>query len=743
MRMELSPLVSTKRNQSTWIKIPFWKFSFHMVIYMLIPLSFRYFPLLAKVILIIIFFKYMQYLFQNVLLFFLYNKNKQGFDELIKLLLLQLHNEKDEAEKNKDNDEKVRLIVDDIYTRIQEIMKSVIWIYFVFSKNSCNHLYQPPGFSTDGSKIVSTPRRIANLWDLQGVYMNLYVVLLRLKLCKVRDKSVDESLDESHHKSTDQQDEKTLFKNIRNVYKLKYTKEYEMMKRNDEFSFFSHFGELVCYSVKQTFICFHFFFFTTISIYYLSRSFFILSYYKNVLKTKLRYENSCKNRDMCDELFFLLIDSISHLSYEQTDAPSGANSRCVNDDESQRDRKLSTYETMECNLLKCIKLINVLKSEHSKDNYDKVLHKNPKNTNESENQEELASNYVLPSEKEVYETEPLKDYHKDEEAHSGATTSQKKQPEEDAELMYEVYVYESGNEDNQMMMQNEGKMYTERRFLGPHSQYEHNQKTLMYTYKKYFNCKGENSIDNDGLVKNHTSSYINDTIWHNKQFNEVYSDQPIIDSKMCTHINCANLINELKAVFKKEKRYVYLNKKLFYDQSLCDFVIREYSSVENFSLQNVSMHLDVGENGDGENGDGENGDGENGDGENGDGENGDGENGDGENGDGENGDGENGDDENGDDENGDDENRDDENGDDENRDDENRDGQNGDDVNTNVNANEHSKINTLCETGQGRSCTEHKTHDQGTYEEDYLRPIIDIPSFRQSIAATILQRSFI
>ncbi|EUD66013.1 hypothetical protein C922_03483 [Plasmodium inui San Antonio 1] len=583
--------------------------------YLLIPLSVK-FPLLAKLLLLFLFSKWLKHAVGNVPMSFLYRKNEEAFQQLIQLLLLQMHQSGGKNGSNKSTFRTVRPMVDGVYRSIEGMMKCITRVYFFLYGTQCSEVFFAEEIN-EKAELMSTPSRVSNLWVLRGAYLNLFVALLG------HPGEGDKAEGQLHQRERrfNQQaqhlpypDEQTLYKNIRDLYKEKYQREYHIMMRSEEFSFLHPFYEIVLHTGKKVFSCLHLMLLTMMSIYCLCRSLFILTRYIHAMEKKKLYERCCEGRAASDELFRLLIESVAHMSQDLTgeEAPICAEGNYPDGDDDEGDDdegddhddandaandgdlpdgELHIYDALQTKLRLCLSIINRIKGEHPRGASKMFVKQNPRQAQELARQEELVPTYEPPRQKEVYETEPASAHtggetEKSEKSEKNGTseknaknaespnddpTSQRKEQQRDGTLTYAIYLYHSRTAE--AATQGERKRQEESTSVEDPSMGQSltAQKEENRTEGKYTNGPMDSHLASCGIAnktdKRHTK--------------EGSSPHPSVDphgSKAPSNLSCQILINELKKTFKKKKQYVYLSKKLCFDESVGDFVMRDVSS---------------------------------------------------------------------------------------------------------------------------------------------------------------------
>ncbi|ANQ11027.1 Uncharacterized protein PCOAH_00053880 [Plasmodium coatneyi] len=541
--------------------------------YLLIPLSVR-FPPLAKLLLLFLLSKWLKRAVGNVLIRFLYRKNDELFQQLIQLLLLQMRQSGGKKGSNKSSFKAVCPMVDAVYSNIQGMMKCITRVYFFLYGTPCSGLLFPEDIN-EKAEPMSTPRRVSNLWVLRGAYLNLFVSLLGHP--GESDKAEWPHNQPAQH--LNHPTEQILYKNIRDLYKVKYQKEYQIMIRSEFFSFLHRFCELVQHVGRKAFSSVHLVILTIVSIYCLCRSLFILTHYIHALEKKKLYERCCERGAAADELFRLLIESVAQMSEDLSTCAEGNHPDDDDDDDDDDlpDGELHIYDALQTKLRLCLSMINRMKDKHPRDASKMLAKQNQKQAQDVPSCEEPVPTCEPPKQKEVYETEPSNG-HTGGETANGDPTPQRKEQQGVVDLTYSVYLYESrtGEEVTQGMMKRQGGCTSvEDTSAGQSSQEKQPRKVQ----------KGEDLTEgnyNNGPTDSHIASCGNANETHRRHIKGGPSPHPTGDphgrSNPPSNLSYETLINELKGMFSKKKRYIYMSKKLCFDESVGDFVMRDVSS---------------------------------------------------------------------------------------------------------------------------------------------------------------------
>ncbi|CAA9991086.1 conserved Plasmodium protein, unknown function [Plasmodium knowlesi strain H] len=572
------------------------------ILYLLIPLSVKL-PLLAKLILLFLLSKLLKHAVSNVLIHFLYRKNDEAFQQLIQLLLLEMRlNGGKKKERNKSNFKTVRPMVDGVYSNIQGMMKYIIRMYFFLYGIRYSGLLLPEDID-EKAELMSTPRRVSNLWVLRGAYLNLFVALLG------HPGESDKAECQLHHWECKYPDpaERNLYKNIRDLYKVKYQKEYEIMMRSEYFFLLQRFCEFVQHTGRKAFSYIHLVILSTMSIYCLCRSLFLLTHHIHVLEKKKLYERCCEGGSASNELFRLLIESVAHMSEDlareeestcaegnhlddvivhndnDNDNDNDVDNDVDNDDDDEDDDddlpngQLHIYEAMQNKLRLCLNMINRIKNKHPRYATKMLVKQKQARAQDLPGYEQPVPTCEPHKQKEVYETEPSNGQTEGETAFDDPI-SQRKEEQRDGSLTYSVYLYESRTDEKET--QREIKRQMESTSVENISAEHSSQQRQSQREKKEENRTEGNRTN--APIDNHIACCGNVDEMDKKHMEGGSSPHHCADphgrSKPPSNLSYEVLINELKGTFTKKKRYIYLRKKLCFDESVGEFVMREVSS---------------------------------------------------------------------------------------------------------------------------------------------------------------------
>ncbi|CRG96934.1 conserved Plasmodium protein, unknown function [Plasmodium gallinaceum] len=504
-------------------KLLVFNLSYFNIFVLLIIFSLKYI-ISIKIVLIIVSFFYLKYLIHHLLLF-LYNYNLHKFNEVIKLLY-KYEYAKIANGINVKND----LIIDDIYNSIYRITKSILSIYFFFMKNTFSYLFEYNNIEEIYNSSCS--KNLKKLCYLKDFYFSLFIVLFELKIKK---------------SYSEKEEKRKLYKNIRNIFKEKYKKDYKMMETSENSPFIFYFYQSFHDIIKYMFYFSHFFIFIFISIFYLSRSYFILSSYKNILKkksnlflTKSEKINKQNILEGKNEIISLLVDSLILLNFIH-----------------KNDKDEENYKLIENKLHNSINLIKSLKNKITKKLETKSFIRNNnleiKDIKEDESKKNFI-NYLPYEEKNVYETETKL-----------IENSIIENIEKEKYLTYDIYYY-----DNK-----EGENCEEKKNCNE----QKNNYSILNGPNNRMISKEELNEENELQNSINTYSYIN-KYSNNKKEIEYKKEYCISsnDKDIYKEICIDNLLKELRIRFKKRRNYKYVKKKLCYDSNKKDFCIKNISS---------------------------------------------------------------------------------------------------------------------------------------------------------------------
>ncbi|GAB69125.1 hypothetical protein PCYB_145530, partial [Plasmodium cynomolgi strain B] len=531
--------------------------------YLLIPLSVR-FPLLAKLLLLFFLSKWLKHAVGTVLISFLYRKNGEVFQQLIQVLLLQMRHSGGKKGSNKSNFKTVRPMVDAVYSNIEGMMKWITRVYFFLYGTPCSGLLFPEDINKK-TELMSTPRRVSNLWVLRGAYLNLFVALLGHPGESDKEEGRHNQREGRHNQGEEQLNqregqlnqperylpcpaEQTLYKNIRALYKVKYEREYKIMMRSECFSFLHRFCELVQHIARRAFSCLHLVLLTTMSIYCLCRSLVMLTHHIHALEKKKLYERCCEGGDASDELFCLLIESIALMSQDLAgeETPICEEANHPHDDEHS-DGRLHIYDELQTKLRLCLNMINRIKGKQPRDASKTLVKQNPKQTQDFPSHEEPVSTYEPLREKEVYETEPSSSHTGGETANSDPT-SQRKEQQRDGSLTYAVYLYESRTSEETTQGKMKRRVRRSTSVEDASAGHEHSsQERHPQRAQKEEDCTEGTYIN--GPMSNHIASCGNANETNKRHIEGGCSPHPSADphgNKPPSNLSHEILINELK-----------------------------------------------------------------------------------------------------------------------------------------------------------------------------------------------------
>ncbi|SCM26629.1 conserved Plasmodium protein, unknown function [Plasmodium chabaudi chabaudi] len=465
-----------------------------------------------------LFYKYVLYYF----VFFLYKQNLKIFNAVLKQLSICEHENAVTLDQN-------NIIIDEIYSKIYKIINSILYIHFCFMKNPFSYFFHHCSISVDQLGVSykdKNERRnnLKRLYLLKDIYFNLYIMLYQLKTNK-------SNLWEENEKEN-------IYKNIRQIFKVKYKNDYKMMEKNSNdyiyifFFYTQKFGFII---IKRLFYFFHFFIFSFIFIWYLLKSYLFLLFYKKVIKknNKLiclqnqKYIGSVNISQTNKEVATLLIDSLILLK-------SGI----------QNEEQANTiYESVHKKLYDSISLVKATKKvidnemKKGKEVGSKIIEKMAEHVDK---QRDKLNNSPLVIDNEVYKTTDMSYYH----------------------------IYYCINKEIETKNSHINK---------------ENVKNISTHLNEYNECNEKyGSNTNPSIIQNQNEHVITYKNCIDEKYNENYK-------LMCVQ----NMVNELKDKYKKQKnkQYIYVEKKLYYDDKCNDFSIKHISSNDSILPNKKNIHV--------------------------------------------------------------------------------------------------------------------------------------------------------
>ncbi|CRH02719.1 conserved Plasmodium protein, unknown function [Plasmodium relictum] len=515
-------IIKDIRNELIHKKLIVFNLSYFNMLSLMIIFSLKY-VVLVKIVLIILSFLYLRYLIHYLLLF-LYNYNLHKFSEVIKLLYKYEY-----TQIINGNSKNINIIIDDLYYSIYKIIKSILCVYFFFMRNVFSYLFECNNTEEVNNTFCS--KNLKKLCYLKDFYFHLYIVLFDLKIKK------------SH---SEKEEKRNLYKNIRNIFKEKYKNEYEMMKVSENNLLIFYFYQSFYDAIKCVFYFSHFLIFITISIFYLSKSYFILSSYKNILKKKnnlVLIEDEKINKQNIlgskNEIVLLLIDSLILLKSIQK-----------NDEDDEN------YNLIENKLYNSINLIKSIKSKITKKIETKsyLLNNNVQRKNIEDNSKNNFINFLPYEEKNVYEIESKL-----------IENNIIEKNEEDRNLTYDIYYYDNKESENYENKKNKNK--------------QNNYTVPSHANSRTVNKEELNELNE--LKKFNPNSYIYK--YRNNKNEAEYKEKDCVNSynkDKSKELCIDNLLKELRMRFKKNRNYKYVKKTLCYDSNKNDFCIKKLSSYD-------------------------------------------------------------------------------------------------------------------------------------------------------------------
>ncbi|VEV59220.1 conserved Plasmodium protein, unknown function [Plasmodium vinckei vinckei] len=467
----------------------------------------------------VIFFLFYKYVLYNFV-FFLYKQNLKIFNVVLKQLSICEYGNIVTLDQN-------HIIIDEIYSKIYKIINSILYIHFYFMKNPFSYFFHHSSISVDQLVVSckdknerlnkSKGNNLKRLYLLKDIYFNIYIMLYQLKPNKSN--------------SWEENEKENVYKNIRQIFKVKYKNDYKMMKTNSNdyiYIFFLYTQKLGFIIIKRLFCFFHFFIFSIIFIWYLLKSYLFLLFYKKVIKKNNKliclqnheYIGSINISQTNKEVATLLIDSLILLKSEiQNDEQANIIYESVH-------KKL--YDSI--NLVKDTKKVIENEMKKGKEVKSKKIEKVVENipiTEHVDDQSNKLNNSPPVIDNEVYKTSDSSYYH----------------------------IYYCVNKE----------IETKNSYINNDS-----GKNISTHFNKYneHNEKPESNT-NPSIIQNQHEHIITYKNCLDKKYDENYK-------LMCVQ----NMVNELKDKYKKQKNkeYIYVEKKLYYDDKCNDFSIKHISS---------------------------------------------------------------------------------------------------------------------------------------------------------------------
>ncbi|EUD74523.1 hypothetical protein YYG_00474 [Plasmodium vinckei petteri] len=399
------------------------------------------------------------------------------------------------------------IIIDEIYSKIYKIINSILYIHFCFMKNPFSYFFNHCSISVDQLGVSckdknerlnkSKGNNLKHLYLLKDIYFNLYIMLYQLKPNKSN--------------SCEENEKENVYKNIRQIFKVKYKNDYKMMKTN------------------------------IIFIWYLLKSYLFLLFYKKVIKNNNKliclqnheYIGSINISQTNKEVAALLIDSLILL---KSDIQNGEQANIIYESVHKK-----LYDSI--NLVKGTKKVIENEMKKGKEVKSQKIEKIAENIpimEHVDDQSDKLNNSPPVIDNEVYKTSDLSYYH-----------------------IY--YCVNKEIETKNLYINNENK---------------ENEKNIS-THLNECNEKPASNT-NPSIIQNQHEHVITYKNCLDKKYNENYK-------LMCVQ----NMVNELKDKYKKQKNkeYIYVEKKLYYDDKCNDFSIKHISSNDSILSNKKNVHV--------------------------------------------------------------------------------------------------------------------------------------------------------
>ncbi|SCP03580.1 conserved Plasmodium protein, unknown function [Plasmodium malariae] len=588
-KWNMMDLIKSVKNEQTYGISRLHKFSWLNLFFLFIPFTLVYNHVI-KLVLCVVILLYIKYILNNFFLF-LYKNNIQRFNELIKLLYIQAYTENNQQDK-----EKLEFLIDDLYCRIHKMAESILKFYFFFMQNLFFYFMVSNDIIISTNQYSTTYKSIKKLFHLKKFYFHLFVVLMEIEL--KRDVSEEDEEEEEKKKKK----KKSLYKNIRNVFKSKYLKEYELMRENEtNFCLFSlhqcfkSYGIITILMMIRRLFCFlHLFLFTIISVYYLIKTYLVLSSYINVIKKKKKKllplrgvsqkdYSKYSSRDE-ETIISFVIDSLILLH------------DCVHDGMDCQ----YVYETVEHKLRSSLSILKSLRREIAERGVAKGMQA------KGVDAKGVDANGVDAKGVDANRVDEKGVDAKGVDANGGDANGV--DANRVAEKTFNVSTSGGGKKNDANEQSNENIISTpitcgkDVHIMGDQlietaSSIRNNEKRKISTYEVYYYSHKEvqSNIQDDnyeelhnakrnkyasGKYSNRIAAANNPLFFQDKGNNEkklMYKDEKYVslhnnekDSDLCIY----NLLSELKDTFKNDKKYIYVNRELCYDNKKKDFTIK-------------------------------------------------------------------------------------------------------------------------------------------------------------------------
>ncbi|CAD2105266.1 conserved Plasmodium protein, unknown function [Plasmodium vinckei lentum] len=402
------------------------------------------------------------------------------------------------------------IIIDEIYSKIYKIINSILYIHFSFMKNPFSYFFNHCFISVDQLGVSckdknerlnkSKGNNLKRLYLLKDIYFNLYIMLYQLKINKSN--------------SCEENEKENVYKNIRQIFKVKYKNDYKMMKTN------------------------------IIFIWYLLKSYLFLLFYKKVIKKNNKliclqnheYIGSVNISQTNKEVATLLIDSLILL---KSDIQNGEQANIIYESVHKK-----LYDSI--NLIKGTKKVIENEMKKGKEVKSQKIEKMDENTpikEHADDQSDKLNNSPPVIDNEVYKTSDLSYYH-----------------------IY--YCVNKEIETKNLYINNENIENKE------------NGKNISTHFNECNEKPASNT--NPSIIQNQHEHVITYKNCLDEKYNENYK-------LMCVQ----NMVNELKDKYKKQKNkeYIYVEKKLYYDDKCNDFSIKHISSNDSILSNKKNVHV--------------------------------------------------------------------------------------------------------------------------------------------------------
>ncbi|KEG03982.1 hypothetical protein YYE_00884 [Plasmodium vinckei vinckei] len=367
------------------------------------------------------------------------------------------------------------IIIDEIYSKIYKIINSILYIHFYFMKNPFSYFFHHSSISVDQLGVSckdknerlnkSKGNNLKRLYLLKDIYFNLYIMLYQLKPNKSN--------------SWEENEKENVYKNIRQIFKVKYKNDYKMMKTN----IIKKNNKLICLQNHE--------YIGSINISQTNKEVATL-----LIDSLILLKNGIQN----DEQANIIYESVHKKLYDSINLVKDTKKVIENEMKKGKEVKSKKIEKV---------VENIPITEHVDDQSNKLNNSPPVIDNE------------------VYKTSDSSYYH----------------------------IYYCVNKE----------IETKNSYINNDS-----GKNISTHFNKYneHNEKPESNT-NPSIIQNQHEHIITYKNCLDKKYDENYK-------LMCVQ----NMVNELKDKYKKQKNkeYIYVEKKLYYDDKCNDFSIKHISS---------------------------------------------------------------------------------------------------------------------------------------------------------------------